>query len=34
MMTTPGVGVLVTLTFVAGVDAPEHFVGLAPKKYQ
>ena len=42
-MTTPGVGVLVALTFVAAVDAPERFrssravgphFGLTPKKYQ
>lgn len=42
-MTTPGVGVLVALTFVAAVDAPEQFrssravgphFGLTPKKYQ
>jgi transposase len=43
LMTTPGVGVLVALTFVSAVDAPERFrssravgphFGLAPKKYQ
>lgn len=43
LMTTPGVGVLVALTFVAAVDAPERFrssravgphFGLTPKKYQ
>lgn len=43
LMTTPGVGVLVALTFVAGVDAPERFrssraagphFGLTPKKNQ
>ena len=43
LMTTPGIGVLVALTFVAAVDAPERFrssravgphFGLTPKKYQ
>jgi transposase len=43
LMTTPGVGVLVSMTFVAAVDAPERFrssrdvgphFGLTPKKYQ
>lgn len=43
LMTTPGVGVVVALTFVAAVDAPERFrssravgphFGLTPKKYQ
>lgn len=43
LMTTPGVGVLVALTFVSAVDAPERFrssravgphFGLTPKKYQ
>jgi transposase len=43
LMTTPGVGVLVALTFAAAVDAPERFrtsravgphFGLTPKKYQ
>lgn len=43
LMTTPGVGVLVALTFVAAIDAPERFrssravgphFGLTPKKYQ
>jgi transposase len=43
LMTTPGVGVLVAMTFVAAVDAPERFrssrdvgphFGLTPKKYQ
>lgn len=43
LMTTPGVGVLVALTFVAAVDDPERFrssravgphFGLTPKKYQ
>lgn len=43
LMTTPGVGVLVALTFVAAVDAPERFrssravgphFGLTPKKCQ
>lgn len=42
-MTTPGVGALVALTFVAAVDAPERFrssravgphFGLTPRKYQ
>ncbi len=42
-MTTPGVGVLVSMTFVAAVDSPERFrssrdigphFGLTPKKYQ
>ena len=43
LMTTPGVGVLVALTFMSAVDAPERFrssravgphFGLTPKKYQ
>jgi transposase len=43
LMTTPGVGVLVALTFVAAVDDPERFrssravgphFGLTPRKYQ
>ena len=43
LMSTPGVGVLVALTFAAAVDAPERFrssravgphFGLTPKKYQ
>jgi transposase len=43
LMTTPGVGVLVAMTFVTAVDAPERFrssrdvgphFGLTPKKYQ
>lgn len=43
LMTTPGVGVLVAMTFVAAVDAPERFrssrdvgphFGLTPRKYQ
>lgn len=43
LMTTPGVGVLVALTFVSAVDVPERFrssravgphFGLTPKKYQ
>lgn len=43
LMTTPGVGVLVALTFVAAVDTPERFrssravgphFGLTPRKYQ
>lgn len=43
LMTTPGVGVLVALTFVSAVDTPERFrssravgphFGLTPKKYQ
>ena len=43
VMTTPGVGVIVALTFVAAVDAPGRFrsskavgahFGLTPKKYQ
>jgi len=43
LMTTPGVGVIVALTFVAAIDAPERFrssksvgahFGLTPKKYQ
>jgi transposase len=43
LMTTPGVGVLVAMTFVAAVDTPERFrssrdvgphFGLTPKKYQ
>jgi transposase len=43
LMTTPGVGTLVALTFVAAVDDPERFrssravgphFGLTPKKYQ
>ncbi|MGF6178427.1 hypothetical protein ABIE33_006747 [Ensifer sp. 4252] len=43
LMTTPGVDVLVALTFVSAVDAPERFrssravgphFGLTPKKYQ
>ncbi len=43
LMTTPGVGVVVALTFVSAVDAPERFrssravgphFGLTPKKYQ
>ncbi|MET0588801.1 MAG: IS110 family transposase, partial [Novosphingobium sp.] len=43
LMTTPGIGVVVALTFVAAVDAPERFrssravgphFGLTPKKYQ
>jgi transposase len=43
LMTTPGVGILVALTFVAAVDDPERFrssravgphFGLTPKKYQ
>ncbi|SDN39682.1 Transposase IS116/IS110/IS902 family protein [Ensifer sp. YR511] len=43
LMTTPGVGVLVALTFVAAIDAPERFrssravgphFGLTPRKYQ
>ncbi len=43
LMTTPGVGVIVALTFVAAVDAPGRFrsskavgahFGLTPKKYQ
>jgi len=43
LMTTPGVGVIVALTFVAAVDVPERFrssksvgahFGLTPKKYQ
>lgn len=43
LMSTPGVGVLVAMTFVAAVDAPERFrssravgphFGLTPKKYQ
>lgn len=43
LMTAPGVGVLVALTFVSAVDAPERFrssravgphFGLTPKKYQ
>ena len=43
LMSTPGVGVLVSMTFVAAVDAPERFrssrdvgphFGLTPRKYQ
>lgn len=43
LMTTPGIGVVVALTFVAAVDAPERFrssravgphFGLTPKRYQ
>jgi transposase len=43
LMTTPGVGVLVSMTFVSAIDAPERFrssrdvgphFGLTPKKYQ
>src|SRR6185437_1921736 len=43
LMTTPGVGALVALTFVAAVDDPERFrssravgphFGLTPRKYQ
>ena len=43
LMTTPGVGVIVALTFVAAIDAPERFrssravgahFGLTPRKYQ
>jgi transposase len=43
LMTTPGVGVIVALTFVAAIDVPERFrssrsagahFGLTPKKYQ
>jgi transposase len=43
LMSTPGVGVVVAMTFVAAVDAPERFrssrdvgphFGLTPKKYQ
>lgn len=43
LMTTPGVGVLVSMTFVAAIDVPERFrcsrdvgphFGLTPKKYQ
>jgi transposase len=43
LMTTPGVGVLVSLTFVAAIDVPGRFrssrdvgphFGLTPKKYQ
>src|SRR3954470_24438243 len=43
LMTAPGVGALVALTFTSGVDAPERFVrskgvgahfGLTPRKYQ
>lgn len=43
LMTTPGVGVLVAMTFVTAVDAPERFrpsrdvgphFGLTPKRYQ
>lgn len=43
LMTVPGVGVLVAMTFVAAVDVPERFrssrdvgpqFGLTPKKYQ
>jgi transposase len=43
LMSTPGVGVLVSMTFVAAVDAPERFrssrdvgphFGLTPRRYQ
>jgi transposase len=43
LMTTPGVGVIVALTYVAAIDVPERFrssrsagahFGLTPKKYQ
>jgi transposase len=43
LMTVPGVGALVAVTFTSGVDAPERFsrskavgahLGLTPKKYQ
>jgi transposase len=43
LMTTPGVGVIVALTFVAAIDVPQRFrssrsagahFGLTPKKYQ
>ena len=43
LMTTPGIGVLVSLTYVSAIDEPERFrssrmvgahFGLTPKKYQ